>query len=123
MREIKNNLNASEVSKSKLFGKSMELGKNLGLDDTIYLLSLLEDSPRMHKDIASKLSLSQPSLSRRLKILQALNIIKKEPFRSKRRETHTYNLTIRGERLIKFINSYEDEITLPSSQLKIIKDE
>ena len=103
------------------FGKSMELCKLLGFNDTITLLDLLTESPKQFKDLATSLNLSQPSLARRLTMLQTLNIIKKEPFRVKSRDTHTYNITIRGERLIKFIYSYEKEIKLPSSQQKIIE--
>ena len=87
------------------FGKSIELCKLLGFNDTIALLDLLNESPKQFKDLATSLDLSQPSLSRRLTMLQTLNIIKKEPFRFKSRDTHTYNITLRGERLIKFMSA------------------
>ena len=123
MEDIKNTDKFDIETKIHLYGKSMELGKILGLNDTIALLNLLNESPKRYKDIAPNISLSQPSLSRRLLMLQNLNIIKKEPIRSKSRKTHVYNLTIRGEKLMRFINSYEKEITLPSEQQKIIEVE
>jgi hypothetical protein len=54
-------------------------------------------------------------------MLQNLNIIKKQPIRSKRRGTHVYGLTIRGEIFIKNFQDYEKEIILPSEQQKIIR--
>ena len=120
MEDIKNKEETVNITKIYTYGKSMELGKILGFNDTITLLNLLDESPKQYKDIAPNLSLSQPTLSRRLFILQNLNIIKKEPIRSKSRKTHTYNLTLRGEKLMRFINDYEKEITLPSEQQKII---
>lgn len=123
MNEIKNYEQKPIETILHPYGKSKELGKILGFDDTINLLILLDESPKQYKDIAPFLTLSQPSSSRRLIMLQNLNIIKKEPYRSNRRETHTYNLTTRGEQLISFIKSYEKEIKLPLSQQKIIKNE
>ena len=111
-----------EEIKTKIcpFNKSIELCKILGLNETVILLDLLNESSKQFKDLAASLELSPPSLSRRLNMLQQLDIIKKEPFRSKSRDTHIYNLTLRGEQLIKFIHSYEKEIQLPLEQQKII---
>jgi DNA-binding HxlR family transcriptional regulator len=121
MEDIKNNDGIDTIVKIHPYIKSMELGKIIGLVDTINLLKLLDESPKQYKDISTKLTLSQPTLSRRLMMLQNLNVIKKVPFRSNRRETHTYNLTPRGEQLINFINSYEKEVKLPLSQQKIVE--
>ena len=54
-------------------------------------------------------------------MLQNLDIIKKKPITSKRRERHVYDFTLRGIELMKFIKSYEKTMTLPSSQQKIIE--
>jgi len=105
------------------YGKSKELGKLLGLDDTIQILICLMESPQQYKEIICQISLSDPSLSRRLKIMQSLNIIKKQPIRSRKRSTHAYSLTIRGEKLMKFIESYEREIKISAEQQKIIEIE
>lgn len=102
-----------------LFGKSRELGRILGLDGTFEILYLLDEKPRQYKDLDANIHFSQTSLSRRLNILQSLEIIKKQPIRSKRRETHEYILTLRGVELMKFIMSYEKEIKLPIEQQKI----
>ena len=108
-------------TKIPLFGKTKELGRILGLECTTELLNLLDERPHQYKDIEAALELSHTSLLRRLNILQTLDIIKKNPIRSKRRETHEYDLTIRGMELIKFINAYEKEVKLPISQQKIIE--
>jgi len=104
------------------YGKCKELGRTLGKDGTLEILYFLEEEPRRYKDFDKILEkqLSQSSLSRRLKILQNLNIIKQQPKRSERRDTHVYDFTIRGESLMKFLKDYEKEIKLPLSQQKII---
>ncbi len=121
MREINKVEQESLEAKINPYSKSRELGKMLGLDETIDFLCLLSDCHMQYKDIASSLNLSHPSLSRRLIMLQNLNIIKKEPFRSKSRDTHVYALTLRGEKLIKFLLSYEKEINVSSFQQKIME--
>jgi len=108
--------------KITLFGKTKELGRILGLEGTTELLQLVDERPCQYKDIEMVLELSHTSLLRRLNILQELDIIKKNPIRSKRRETHEYGLTLRGIELIKFINSYEKEIKLPLEQQKILNE-
>ena len=108
-------------TKIHLFGKTKELGRILGSEGTTELLNLLDERPRQYKDLEAALELSHTSLLRRLNILQTLDVIKKNPIRSQRRETHEYDLTIRGVELIKFINSYEKELKLPLSQQKIIE--
>jgi len=101
--------------------KTMELGNLLGQKGTIEILQLLEERPKKYTELEKALNLSHTSLLRRLTILQALDIIKKCPIRSRRRETHEYDITIRGNELMKFIDSYEKEIKLPLSQQKIIE--
>lgn len=99
----------------------MELGNLLGQKGTIEILQLLEERPKKYTELEKTLNLSHTSLLRRLTILQTLDIIKKCPIRSRRRETHEYDITIRGNELMKFIDSYEKEIKLPLSQQKIIE--
>jgi len=101
--------------------KTMELGNLLGQRGTIEILQLLEERPKKYTEIEKTLNLPHTSLLRRLIILQTLDIIKKLPIKSKRRETHEYGLTIRGNELMKFIYSYEKEIKLPLSQQKIVE--
>lgn len=108
-------------TKIYLFGKTKELGRILGLGGTNELLDLLDERPRQYKELEANLELSHTSLLRRLNILQTLDIIKKNPIRSKRRETHEYDLTIRGVELVKFINSYERDVKVPLSQKRIIE--
>ncbi len=104
------------------YGKCQELCRTLGKNGTLEILYLLEKEPQRYKDIDRILDkkLSQSSLSRRLKILQNLNIIKQQPKRSERRDTHVYDFTLRGEDLMKFLKDYEKEVKLPLEQQKII---
>ena len=115
----KSNRNSRSTLVLKVFGKSKELGRILGLDGTIEILTTLDEHPRQYKDLNTSIQFSQTSLSRRLNLLQSLDIIKKQPIRSKRRETHEYTLTIRGAELMKFLHSYEKEMKLPPIQQKI----
>jgi DNA-binding HxlR family transcriptional regulator len=116
----KSKQNSQSNSVLHVFEKSKELGRILGLEGTFEILLLLDEKPRQYKDLNARIDFSQTSLSRRLNILQSLDIITKQPIRSKRRETHEYALTIRGGELMKFILSYEKEMKLPLAQQKII---
>ena len=114
--------NINKPIKITKFGKSKELGRIIGKYGTLEILSLLKEEPRRYKDLNYMIdNLSQSSLSRRLKILQNLNIIKQNPIRSKSRDTHVYDFTLRGEILMRFLDNYEKEINLPINQQKIIK--
>lgn len=115
------NKTSTVVIKIYSCNKTMELGNLLGQKGTIDILQLLEERPKKYTELEKALNLSHTSLLRRLTILQTLDIIKKCPIRSRRRETHEYDLTLRGVELVKFINSYEKEIKLPLSQQKIIE--
>jgi len=115
------NITLPAVAIIRQCNKTMELGNLIGQRGTIELLQLLDERPKKYTELEKTLNLSHTSLLRRLTILQTLNIIKKLPIKSKRRETHEYGLTIRGNELIKFIISYEKEIKLPFEQQKIIE--
>ena len=114
---------SKQVKATISFGKSKELGRLLGLDGTFELLHLIENKPRQYKEIEAIIELSHTTLLRRLTILQNLNIIKKQPIRSKKRGTHVYELTTRGEIFIKNFQDYEKEIFIPFSQQTIIEVE
>jgi len=113
----------SRIHKIQYYGKTKELGRLLGLDETIVLLHLIDEEPRQYTYLEANLELSHTSLLRRLDELQRLGMIKKLPIRSNRRKTHVYDLTIRGEKLMRFIKEYEKEVTLPPEQKKIVKIE
>ena len=110
----------SPVTKLFKCNKTMELGNLLGQKGTTDILQLLEERPKKYTELEKAMTISHTSLLRRLTILQTLDIIKKLPIKSKRRETHEYGLTIRGNELMKFIYAYEKEIKLPLEQQKII---
>ena len=101
--------------------KTEELGRLLGNKGTMNILYSLEERPKKYTELENTILLSHTSLLRRLTMLQTLDVVKKRPIRSKRRETHEYDLTLRGNELMKFIDSYEKEMTLPLSQQKIIE--
>lgn len=117
------NKKALGVTKITAYTKTKELGKILGKRGTIDILHLLEERPKKYTELETSIELSHTSLLRRLTMLQALDIIKKRPIRSKKRETHEYDLTLKGIELMKFITSYEKEVKLPLSQQKIIEIE
>lgn len=104
-------------------GKTKELGKIIGLKGTTKILGVLDEKPRLYKEIDSIIGLSHATFIRRLNMLQILNLVKKKPITLKRRETHVYELTLRGIELMKFIDSYEKEVSLPLLQQKIIEIE
>lgn len=106
--------------KLNTFGKTTELGKIIGSDGTIQMLSLLSEQPRQYKDIEAYIELPKTTLVRRINSLQQLKIIKKDPFIAKGRKTHLYSLTKIGSELMRFTHVYERSVTLPSSQQKII---
>lgn len=103
------------------FQKSKELGKIIGLDGTTEILTLLDQGPCQHKEIDGEQFIPTSTLTRRLKELQAADIIKKNPITSNRRDTHQYNLTHSGIELMKFIHKYEKIIKMPVEQKKIVE--
>jgi len=105
------------------YDKSQELGRLLGKKRTMDILQSLEERPKKYTELEISIKLSHASLLRRLTMLQTLDIVKKRPIRSKRRETHEYDLTLRGIELMKFIDNYEKSISLPPSQQKVIEIE
>lgn len=110
-----------EKIKITTFQKSKELGKILGLDGTMEILHLLDEGPCQHKEIDGEQFIPTSTLTRRLKELQSVDIIKKNPITSNRRDTHQYDLTNSGIELMKFIHKYEKIMKLPIEQQKIIK--
>ena len=108
-------------TKRTSYPKSQELGRLLGKKGTTDILHLLEERPKKYTELEISIKLSHASLLRRLTMLQTLDIVKKRPIRSKKRETHEYDLTLRGNELMKFIDSYEKEIKLPIEQQKIFE--
>jgi DNA-binding HxlR family transcriptional regulator len=110
-----------EKIKVTAFLKSKELGKILGLDGTMDILNLLDHGPCQHKFIDEEQFIPTSTLTRRLKELQAIDIIKKNPITSNRRDTHQYDLTKSGMELMKFIHIYEKIMKIPNEQQTLIK--
>jgi len=120
-----NNLIRDEKNFVKIssYNKTKELGRIIGLDGTTDILDLLDEKPRRYGEIESIIELSHATLLRRLNKLQLLNILKKKPIRSKRRETHVYDFTLCGIDTMRFIKSYDKEVSQSLSQKKIIEIE
>lgn len=102
------------------YGKTKELGRTIGFEGTAEILDLLDDRPRQYKEIDFIIGLPHATFIRRLNMLQILDLVKKKSITSKRRETHVYDLTRSGIELLKFIKSYEKEVSLPLLQQRII---
>jgi DNA-binding HxlR family transcriptional regulator len=102
------------------YGKTKELGRTIGFEGTTEILDLLDDRPRQYKEIDYIIGMPHATLIRRLTMLQILGLVKKKPITSKRRGTHVYDLTRSGMELMKFIKSYEKEVSLPLLQQRII---
>ena len=102
------------------YGKTKELGRTIGFEGTTEILDLLDDRPRQYKEIDSSIELPHATFIRRLNMLQILGLVEKRCITSKRRGTHVYDLTRSGIELLKFIKSYEKEVSLPLLKQRII---
>ena len=118
-KKIRNN----KIGKLGVFEKTKQLGRVISHQGSTEVLYSLVEKPKQYKELAFEARLSNTTLERVLKELQGVQIIKKMPITSKKRETHQYDLTVRGIELMKFIEPYEKEIKLPLSQQKIIEIE
>ena len=103
------------------YGSSQELGRILGKDGTLKILFILDEEGKRYKDIVSMVNIKETSLLRRLKVLQSLRMIKKKPITSERRNTHEYVLTRHGIKLMKFVISYEKDMSKEIIQ-KVVND-
>ena len=108
--------------KIRLFEKTKQLGRTLSHEGATEILQALNERPKQYKELTRETELSNSTMERALKELQAIHLIKKNPITSDNRETHQYDLTPNGLQLMKFIKSYEKEIKLPLEQQKIINE-
>jgi len=112
----------SKAIKIQTYLKTTELGRIVGKKGTVKLLCMLDQFPCQYKELNCD-ELPSTTLNNRLKELQSVDIIKKTPITSNRRETHHYGLTLSGVELMKFIQKYEKIMKLPIEQQKIINVE
>ena len=104
----------------KSYQKTCELGRIIGKKGTMEILTKIDENPCQYKELDCD-GIASTTLNLRLNELLRLNIIKKIPITSNRRETHQYNLTLSGVELMKFIHKYEKIIKMPIEQQKIVE--
>lgn len=110
----------NKTIKIKSYQKTTELGRIIGKKGTVKILCMLDQRPCQHKEL-NCYELPSTTFNNRIKELQSLDIIKKIPITSNRRETHQYTLTLTGNELMKFIHRYEKMMKVPLEQQKIFE--
>jgi DNA-binding HxlR family transcriptional regulator len=105
------------------FIKSTELGKTLGSDGIIHMLTMINEQPMRYSDIEKSVDIPKSTLVRHLNLLYDFKVLNKEQFVHKGRKTHIYGLTSLGTDIVKFFKKFE-RITLGQpSQQKIFEIE
>lgn len=106
--------------KIRLYEITQSLGRSLSHKGCKEIIFFLKDDPKRHKDIIKDIHLPVATIDRSLKELVALQLIKKIPITSSKREIEQYGITQIGADLINFILSFERVISIPATQQKII---
>ena len=105
------------------FIKSTELGKTLGSDGIIHMLTMINEQPMRYSDIEKSVDIPKSTLVRHLNLLYDFKVLNKEPFIYNGRKTHSYGLTSLGAEIVKFFKRFERINSAQSSQQKIIEIE
>lgn len=105
------------------FIKSTELGKTLGSDGIIHMLTLINEQPMRYSDIEKSVDIPKSTLVRHLNLLYDFKVLNKEPFMYNGRKTHIYGLTNLGTDIVKFFKRFERISSVQASQQKIIEIE
>ena len=112
----------SSTIKIGVLENTKQLCRVLSHKGTLEILYVLQERPKQFKELYAELELPSSTFEDALTDLyNSTYVIKKNHITSKNRETHQYALTQSGKELMKFIQTYEKIITLPSSQRKIIE--
>ena len=112
-------MNENKVIKLIPFIKSTELGKTLGSDGIIHMLTMINEQPMRYSDIEKSVDIPKSTLVRHLNLLYEFTVLNKEPFMYNGRKTHIYGLTTLGADIVKFFNRFERINSVQSSQQKI----
>ena len=72
------------------FIKSTELGKTLGSDGIIHMLTMINEQPMRYSDIENSVDIPKSTLVRHLNLLYDFKVLNKEQFVYKGRKTHIY---------------------------------
>lgn len=115
--------NENETIKLVPFIKSTELGKTLGSDGIIHMLTMINEQPMRYSDIQKSVDIPKSTLVRHLNFLYGSKILNKERFIFNGRKTHIYGLTNLGTEILKFLKKFERINSVQLSQQKIIEIE
>lgn len=112
--------NHEKTYKIRPFGNTIELGRTIGFEGTMEILSFLFNGSKRYRDIEANVEIKKTTLVRQLKRLQALKIIETHEIFAEGRKTHEYAITQNGKDLLRFSNEYEKRMRIPLEQQKII---
>ena len=105
------------------FRNTTEVGKTIGSEGAVSILNFLVDGPKQYKDFEADLDVKKTTLVRQLKKLLMFKMIEKQPIVANGRKTHEYGLTQNAMEFMRFAQTYERRMTIPSSQQKIVEIE
>jgi|GEM_PF-5266640 len=115
--------NQGKVHKIRPYSNIIELGRTIGFEGTMEILSFLFNGSKRYRDIEANIEVKKTTLVRQLKKLQALKIIETHEIFAEGRKTHEYAITQNGKDLLRFSNEYEKRMRIPVEQQKIIEIE
>ena len=103
------------------YSNSIELGKTLGSDGIIHMLTLVNEQPMRYSDIESSVDIPKSTLVRHLNLLYDFKILDKNPFLFNGRKTHVYGLTSLGKDIVKLFKKFERINSVQASQQKLVE--
>jgi DNA-binding HxlR family transcriptional regulator len=115
--------NQENVHKILPYNNTIELGRAIGFEGTMEILSFLFSGSKRYRDIEASIEIKKTTLVRQLKRLQALKIIETHEIFAEGRKTHEYAITQNGKDLLRFSKEYEKRMRIPLEQQKIIEIE
>lgn len=112
-----------EIIKIDIFGNSTELGRLLGTQGTIHMLTMISEKPMQYTDIVNSVNIPKSTLVSHLNSLYNLKIVQKDDFFSKGRKTHLYSITKIGADMLKFFQNFERITSMHPTQQKLVEKE
>ncbi len=114
----------SPVIKIGILEKTKQLCRVLSHKGALEILYALQERPKQFKELYAELDLPNSTFEDALTdLFNSTYVLKKNLITSKNRDTHQYTLSQSGKELMRFIQTYEKIIAMPSSQQKIIEIE
>ena len=102
------------------YGNSILLGKTLGSDGIIHILSMINEQPMRYSDIKKSVNIPKSTLVRHLNTLYDFDILIKQPFFFNGRKTHVYGLTNLGKDVFKFFIRFERITSVKTIQQQLL---